>query len=117
MNWLHLACTLYEVSQDYPFEEGHFRISNQSTPTEGLLSATLFEVLLQKFSNKSYQGYLLHRIIKILSLSSYFGVSNPSHIAGSGYTPAPALAPAPDPDPAHLLPQPCHPLKRAEKCP
>ena len=113
VRWLQLACTLYGVSQAYRFEEGNFRRRNQSTPPERLLSATLGEVLVQKASHQSYQGYLLHLIIQILSLSSPFGVSTPSHLSRSGYTPAPALAPAP----AHILPQLRHPFKRAEKCP
>ena len=94
-------------------EVGHFRRSNQSTPTERLLSETIGEVLVQKAIHQSYHGYLIHQIIYIMSLSSPFAVSNPSHISRSGCTPAPALAP----DTAHLFPQPHHPLKRAEKCP
>ena len=113
MHWLQLACTLYEFSQYYWFEEGHFRRSNQFTSPERLFSAALGEVLLQKASHQRYQGCLLHRIIQILSLASPFGVPTPSHLSMSDYTPAPALAPAP----ADLLPQPCNPFKGAEKCP
>ena len=113
MHWLQPACTLYEVSQAYQFEEEHFRRSNQSTPPERLLSVTLCEVLVQKASHQSYQGCLLRLIMQILILSSPFDVSTPSHISSSGYTPAPDIAPAL----AHILPQPHHPFKRAEKCP
>ena len=41
-------------------EEVNFRRSNQSTPTEILLSAILGEVHVQKASHQRYQGYLLH---------------------------------------------------------
>ena len=83
--------------------------SAQGSSTPG----TLGEFLVQKASHKSYQGYLFHKIIQILSLSSPFGVSTTSHISRLGYTPAPDLAPAP----SHLLPQPRRPFKRTEKCP
>ena len=129
---------VYSISYwPWGVEEGHFRRRNQSTTPKTLLSATLGEVLVQKGSHQSYQGYLFHQIIHILSLSSLFGVSIPSHLSRSGYTTAPDLAlapspaPAPDPSPAtdtapapvpapapaHLSPQPHYPLKRAEKCP
>ena len=75
------------------------------------MSATLGEVLVQKARHHSYQGYLLHQIKYIMSLSSPFGDSIPSHISRSGYTPALALAPAP----AHLLSQPNHPFLRGDK--
>ena len=113
MHWLQLACTFYEFYQYYQFEEGHFRRRNQSTPPERLLSATLGEVIVQKSSHQIYQGYILHKTIHILIISSPFSVPTPSHVSRSGYTPAPDLAPAPD----HILPQPHHPLKSAEKCP
>ena len=100
VHWLQLACTLYEVSQAYQFEEVCFRRRNQSTPHERLLSATLGEVPVQKASHQSYQGYLLHRIIKIMSLSNSFGISPPSHLSRPDYTLAPDL----DPDPPHLVP-------------
>ena len=113
MHWLQLACNLYEVYQAYQYEEGKFRRRNQSTPPKIILSATLGEVLVQKASHHIYQGYLFHQIIHILILSSSSGFSTPSHLSSSGYTPDPALAPNPD----HLLPQPHHPFKRADKCP
>ena len=75
--------------------------------------ATLGEIIVKKASHESYHGYLLHQIIQILILSFPFGIPTPSHLSSSGYTPDPALAPNPD----HLLPQPHHPFKRADKCP
>ena len=114
---MQLACTLYEVSQAYEFgwfiqahtglgsvEERHFRKSDQSTPPKRLLSAIIGEVLVQKASHKSYQGYLFHQIIHIMSLSSPFDVSTASHISRSGYTLAVY------PSPTRLFIQPRHPL-------
>ena len=87
MNWLKLACTLHEVSQAYQYWW-----------------------FIQAHTGL---GYLIYQIINILSLSSPFDVSTPSRLSSSGYTPNPALSQAPD----DLLPQPNHPIKRAEKCP
>ena len=105
---------VYSISYwTWVVEEGNFRRRNQSTHPKILLSATLGEVLVQNSNHQSYQSCLFHQIIHIISLSSPFGVSNPSYILRSVYTTSTDLSPAP----ANILPQPCRHFKRDEKFP
>ena len=120
MHWLQIACTLYKVSKAHQF--GWFikahtclgvykryilgEVTNLLLPKESWLKH-LVTFLCKSPVIKAIRVTYFIKIVQILSLSSTFGVSNPSHISRLGYTPDTDLAPDVD----HLLPQKYHPFK------